>query len=95
VAAALQERGFKVTGSDENVYPPMSNFLMEKGLTTQLLERGSKYAYSLCDVCARACEELAEACDAHAEIEVFSHCGEACRKCADECAKLAKLKKTA
>src|SRR5438309_3992586 len=32
VAAALQERGFKVTGSDENVYPPMSNFLEEKGI---------------------------------------------------------------
>src|SRR6266581_4792779 len=32
VAAALQERGFKVTGSDENVYPPMSNFLQEKGI---------------------------------------------------------------
>src|SRR5213080_1454053 len=32
VAAALQERGFKVTGSDENAYPPMSNFLQEKGI---------------------------------------------------------------
>src|SRR6266404_6120766 len=32
VAAALQERGFKVTGSDENVYPPMSKFLEEKGV---------------------------------------------------------------
>lgn len=32
VAAALQERGFNVTGSDENVYPPMSTFLEEKGV---------------------------------------------------------------
>src|SRR3979490_1427836 len=32
VAVALQERGFKVTGSDENVYPPMSNFLENKGI---------------------------------------------------------------
>ena len=32
VAVALQERGFKVTGSDENVYPPMSTFLREKGV---------------------------------------------------------------
>jgi len=32
VAAALQERGFKVTGSDENVYPPMSIFLEERGI---------------------------------------------------------------
>src|SRR6201993_5055862 len=33
VAAALKERGFKVTGSDENVYPPMSTFLREKGIS--------------------------------------------------------------
>lgn len=33
VAAALQERGFLVTGSDENVYPPMSTFLRDKGVT--------------------------------------------------------------
>jgi UDP-N-acetylmuramate: L-alanyl-gamma-D-glutamyl-meso-diaminopimelate ligase len=33
VAAALKERGFKVTGSDENVYPPMSIFLKEKGIS--------------------------------------------------------------
>ena len=32
VAAALRERGFKVTGSDENVYPPMSLFLEKKGV---------------------------------------------------------------
>ena len=33
VAVALQERGFNVTGSDENVYPPMSSFLEGKGIT--------------------------------------------------------------
>jgi len=32
VAAALGERGFRVTGSDENVYPPMSIFLKKKGI---------------------------------------------------------------
>ena len=32
VAAALRERGYTVTGSDENVYPPMSTFLREKGI---------------------------------------------------------------
>ncbi|MEY2488943.1 MAG: UDP-N-acetylmuramate: L-alanyl-gamma-D-glutamyl-meso-diaminopimelate ligase [Verrucomicrobiota bacterium] len=32
VAAALRERGFNVTGSDENVYPPMSTFLEKKGI---------------------------------------------------------------
>jgi UDP-N-acetylmuramate: L-alanyl-gamma-D-glutamyl-meso-diaminopimelate ligase len=35
VAAALQQRGFKVTGSDENVYPPMSNFLQKKGIAVK------------------------------------------------------------
>jgi UDP-N-acetylmuramate: L-alanyl-gamma-D-glutamyl-meso-diaminopimelate ligase len=33
VAAALRERGFVVTGSDANVYPPMSTFLESKGIT--------------------------------------------------------------
>jgi UDP-N-acetylmuramate: L-alanyl-gamma-D-glutamyl-meso-diaminopimelate ligase len=32
VAVALHERGFKVTGSDANVYPPMSTFLQDKGI---------------------------------------------------------------
>ena len=32
VAAALCERDFKVTGSDENIYPPMSIFLEKKGI---------------------------------------------------------------
>ena len=30
VAAALREKGFQVTGSDANVYPPMSTFLAER-----------------------------------------------------------------
>src|SRR5215467_10093694 len=29
-AAAMQEKGVKVTGSDQNVYPPMSAFLAER-----------------------------------------------------------------
>jgi UDP-N-acetylmuramate: L-alanyl-gamma-D-glutamyl-meso-diaminopimelate ligase len=33
VAAALRERGFTVTGSDESVYPPMSTFLESKGIS--------------------------------------------------------------
>jgi UDP-N-acetylmuramate: L-alanyl-gamma-D-glutamyl-meso-diaminopimelate ligase len=32
VAAALKERGFTVTGSDERVYPPMSTFLEDRGV---------------------------------------------------------------
>src|SRR5438270_672962 len=35
VAAALHERGFSVTGSDENIYPPMSIFLEKKGVALQ------------------------------------------------------------
>ncbi|HEU0275389.1 MAG TPA: UDP-N-acetylmuramate:L-alanyl-gamma-D-glutamyl-meso-diaminopimelate ligase [Candidatus Udaeobacter sp.] len=33
VAAALNDRGFKVTGSDENIYPPMSTFLQKKEIS--------------------------------------------------------------
>ncbi|MBF0199703.1 MAG: UDP-N-acetylmuramate:L-alanyl-gamma-D-glutamyl-meso-diaminopimelate ligase [Desulfamplus sp.] len=33
LACMLGEMGFHVTGSDHNVYPPMSHFLMEKGVT--------------------------------------------------------------
>jgi len=33
VAAAMQAKGFTVTGSDENVYPPMSTFLENQGIT--------------------------------------------------------------
>src|SRR5438552_18923285 len=32
VAAGLGERGFTVTGSDENVYPPMSIFLEQRNI---------------------------------------------------------------
>ena len=32
VAAAMAEHGFIVTGSDENVYPPMSTFLEQRGI---------------------------------------------------------------
>ena len=32
VAAAMSERGFTITGSDENVYPPMSTFLEESNV---------------------------------------------------------------
>ena len=35
VAVALQDRGFRVTGSDENVYPPMSIFLQSKGVALE------------------------------------------------------------
>ena len=64
-------------------------------LTSQLLERGSKYAYPICGVCASACEELAKGAVKHSKIEAFSRCAEACRKCAEECAKLAKQKRKA
>ena len=31
-AAAMQDKGFTVTGSDQNVYPPMSTFLAGKNI---------------------------------------------------------------
>lgn len=36
VAAGMIEKGFKVTGSDQSVYPPMSTFLESKGI--QIME---------------------------------------------------------
>ncbi len=36
LACILKEMGYKVSGSDQNVYPPMSDFLIEKGI--QLFE---------------------------------------------------------
>ena len=73
VTTALAQR-------DANVVAATLVVAIVRGLpvTMQLLERGYKYAYSLCDVCARACEELAKACDDHGQIEAFSRCGEAC-----------------
>jgi UDP-N-acetylmuramate: L-alanyl-gamma-D-glutamyl-meso-diaminopimelate ligase len=35
LAAMLQEMGLTVTGSDRNVYPPMSTFLAQRGITVQ------------------------------------------------------------
>jgi UDP-N-acetylmuramate: L-alanyl-gamma-D-glutamyl-meso-diaminopimelate ligase len=34
LAALLKSRGYDVRGSDQNVYPPMSDFLKEQGITT-------------------------------------------------------------
>ena len=34
LAALLKSRGYDVRGSDQNVYPPMSDFLHEQGITT-------------------------------------------------------------
>lgn len=33
VAAAMKQRGYTVTGSDEKVYPPMSDFLRDQGVS--------------------------------------------------------------
>jgi len=32
LAGMLQQKGFRVTGSDRNVYPPMSTFLQDRGI---------------------------------------------------------------
>lgn len=35
LAVLLKQRGYHVTGSDQNVYPPMSDFLREQGIPVQ------------------------------------------------------------
>jgi UDP-N-acetylmuramate: L-alanyl-gamma-D-glutamyl-meso-diaminopimelate ligase len=42
LACALKELGYRVTGSDQKVYPPMSTFLEQKGI---VLEEGFKGRY--------------------------------------------------
>ena len=37
LAALLKNRGFDVRGSDQNVYPPMSDFLAQQGITILLV----------------------------------------------------------
>ena len=32
IAGMLKESGYRVTGSDQNVYPPMSDFLAQAGI---------------------------------------------------------------
>ncbi len=34
LAALLKSRGYDIRGSDQNVYPPMSDFLLQQGITT-------------------------------------------------------------
>jgi UDP-N-acetylmuramate: L-alanyl-gamma-D-glutamyl-meso-diaminopimelate ligase len=36
VAAAMQDKGFTVSGSDQSVYPPMSTFLAERGISVMV-----------------------------------------------------------
>jgi UDP-N-acetylmuramate: L-alanyl-gamma-D-glutamyl-meso-diaminopimelate ligase len=36
VAAAMKEKGFEVTGSDQNIYPPMSTFLAERNIDVRI-----------------------------------------------------------
>src|SRR5687768_14730665 len=36
VAAAMRQKGFDVTGSDQNVYPPMSNFLADRKIDVMI-----------------------------------------------------------
>ena len=43
VAAAMHAKGFTVTGSDEHVYPPMSTFLENQGVTIFPGYKASKY----------------------------------------------------
>ncbi len=41
LACLLKERGYRITGSDANAYPPMSTFLAEKGIVVTEGFRGS------------------------------------------------------
>ncbi|MSU20650.1 MAG: UDP-N-acetylmuramate:L-alanyl-gamma-D-glutamyl-meso-diaminopimelate ligase [Pedosphaera sp.] len=44
-AAAMQEKGFQVTGSDQSVYPPMSTFLEERKIAVMSTYAEANLAY--------------------------------------------------
>jgi UDP-N-acetylmuramate: L-alanyl-gamma-D-glutamyl-meso-diaminopimelate ligase len=44
-AAALKQKGYAVTGSDQNVYPPMSTFLAERQIAVMESYALGKVAY--------------------------------------------------
>ncbi len=46
VAAMMSEAGYQVTGSDQDVYPPMSTFLEEKGIRLMPGYKGENLDYS-------------------------------------------------
>jgi UDP-N-acetylmuramate: L-alanyl-gamma-D-glutamyl-meso-diaminopimelate ligase len=45
LACMLRDLGFEVTGSDQKIYPPMSHFLMQKGITINDGFRAKNLAY--------------------------------------------------
>ena len=45
-AAAMKERGFVITGSDQNVYPPMSTFLEQQGIEVMSGYRAENVAHN-------------------------------------------------
>ena len=45
-AAAMKEKGFEVTGSDTNVYPPMSTFLADRKIDVMSAYSESNLAHN-------------------------------------------------
>ena len=63
VAAALKEREFIVSGSDENVYPPMSTFLEKHGISLFVGSRAENIPANtdvvvICNACKRGNPEV-------------------------------------
>ena len=50
LAALLKNKGYDVRGSDQNVYPPMSDFLEQQGITT-LQGYGPEHIAAELDLC--------------------------------------------
>ena len=56
LAALLKSRGYDVRGSDQNVYPPMSDFLAEQQITTlQGYDFPALMARNRAGLCNNAC----------------------------------------
>lgn len=60
-------------------------------LALGFLNRGSENLEEACDFCSAICEECAEECSQHADMEHCRLCADACRRCAEACADVAAL----
>lgn len=58
-------------------------------MSASLMERGSGHSRHHCALCADACNQCAESCDAF-DDSLMKNCTKVCRDCAEKCEKMTK-----
>lgn len=53
-------------------------------MTAEMIARGSRWAVSMAELCARMCAECAVECGKH-DNPACQACAEACRRCEEQC----------